>query len=844
MSWIKPIGFCTVLLALSAQIRGDDWPHYLGPSMDTTWREDGIRTQFPELGMPLIWERPLGGGYSGPAVFGGRVLVMDRLAEPYEPGQIKGNPNFIRAKIPGQERIQALNAITGDQLWEYRYQADYTTAYPYAIGPRCTPTVKYGQVFALGAEGHLHCLEASTGHVLWKRHLPSDYGVAVPEWGYAAHPLVVDNQVICMVGGDDSTVVSFDRHTGQERWRSLSSDKPGYCPPTLVTLGGREQLLVWHGEALAGLNPDHGKPYWVVDAKPLYGMAIGMPRLFQDMIHLMGFNRFSAAYQVASDGFSAKRVWGGDVRKGMGGVLNTAHLDADGNLYSAGGGQWFYCADIRDGQRHWQTDQPLKNRYGDRIGDWPSAFTFHHPPSGQTFIYNDHGEWISATLTPEGYQEHSRAYLMEPSHLVGRRRLVWSAPALAGQRIFLRNDLVLRCYDASIGHPRAKFHESIMQHQRHWVEQDLTPSHIFRFSAGGEVVHQASERSALVHDRPVHGKTLFPIWSMTKPITSLAVMMLLERGFFELDDPIDEKIPAFADMTVRGPDGKGFPLARPITYRHLLLHTSGIYGYDGSFDEEGTWKEVIELEDLESLMDLLSKQPLQHQPGERYTYGLSTAVLGHLIERHTGQSLASFFDQEIFTPLGMIDTRFGLTQEDRQRFQPLSVWDKDQFREGTVAEDELLYQPGSALQLGGEGLVSTLEDYGRFCQMLAQGGKTPAGQTLIQPETFSLMTQDQLGELPGFDGREKGMVLGFGFEILQDPSRSKTPAPAGVFGWGGYHSTCFWIDPLHEGYGLFLTRRYPYLDGIKDTLQEVVYAPEAVAQWSSKARPHLPSRGD
>ena len=227
-------------------------------------------TRFPEAGMPLDWEHPLGGGYSGPSVVGGKVFVMDRLAKPYEPGKVQGNPNFIRAEIPGQERVMAFDVTTGDLLWEHRYEAPYTTVYLYAIGPRCTPTVSAEQVYALGAEGHLHCLKASTGEVLWARHLPADYGVAVPEWGYAAHPLVVGDQVICMVGGDGSTVVSLDRHTGEERWRSLSSDKPGYCPPSQVTLGGRQQVLVWHGEALAGLNPSNGRPFWRVDAKPLW----------------------------------------------------------------------------------------------------------------------------------------------------------------------------------------------------------------------------------------------------------------------------------------------------------------------------------------------------------------------------------------------------------------------------------------------------------------------------------------------------------------------------------------------------------------------------------------------
>ena len=234
-----------------------------------------------------------------------------------------------------------------------------------------------------------------------------------------------------------------------------------------------------------------------------------------------------------------------------------------------------------------------------------------------------------------------------------------------------------------------------------------------------------------------------------------------------LSDDLVEQILTFATLKVRGEDGSLLPWHGPsptdISAPHL-----GIYAYDGSFHDEGTWKEVMELEDLESLMRLLARQPLQHQPGERYTYGMSTAVLGYLVERLSGQTLENFLTRELFEPLGMVDTQFGLSEEDRQRFQPLSVWEQDHFREGTLVEDELYYRSGSALQLGGEGLVSTLEDYGRFCGMLANGGRTLQGRALIQPETLQQMTQDQLGEIPGFDGAVKGRVLGFGFEILQD----------------------------------------------------------------------------
>ena len=167
----------------------------------------------------------------------------------------------------------------------------------------------------------------------------------------------------------------------------------------------------------------------------------------------------------------------------------------------------------------------------------------------------------------------------------------------------------------------------------------------------------------------------------------------------------------------------------------------------------------MELEDLESLMRLLARQPLQHQPGERYTYGMSTAVLGYLVERLSGQTLENFLTREIFEPLGMVDTQFGLSEEDRQRFQPLSVWEQDHFREGTLVEDELYYRSGSALQLGGEGLVSTLEDYGRFCGMLANGGRT-CKDGRYSTETLQ-MTQDRLGEIPGLT-----VPLKVGFWVL------------------------------------------------------------------------------
>ena len=359
--------------------------------------------------------------------------------------------------------------------------------------------------------------------------------------------------------------------------------------------------------------------------------------------------------------------------------------------------------------------------------------------------------------------------------------------------------------------------------QKKFIETGDTMSNVLRIGNKDSVLYHHAENSMDERDRPIDQDTLFPIWSMTKPVTSLAAMILHEEGFFQLDDPVSKVIPALDQLQVKTKKGS-VPLKRSITYRDLLLHTSGIAGYDGSFDQEGTWKEVMELDDLESLIDLLISKPLEHQPGERHTYGLSTAVLGHAIEKHAGQSLDVFFRERIFEPLDMHRTQFHLASDDRRQFQPLFVDQGDKFRIGTPKEDELYYRPGSRLLLGGEGLVSTIEDYGRFCQLLLNAGSTQRGRQIISQETLNLMLKDQLGSIPGFGGRESPHVLGFGFHVLKNTGKDLTGSPAGIFGWGGYHTTHFWVDPVNQIYGLFMTRRYPYHDDIEAQIRRTLYA--------------------
>ena len=432
---------------LCPAIPADDWPQYLGPKRDGVWRESGVSLDTPPR---LLWKTPLGGGYCGPAVAKGRVYVADRRGKPVGSVQLpKGqNPNFVRESLPGDERIVCLDERTGKIVWEHKYDAPYSSVVLYAIGPRCTPLIHEGIVYSLGAEGHLLALSADEGKVLWRKNFVTDYGLEMQEWGTAAHPIVHKELLICTVGGKGSTVVAFDRKTGEEKWRALSAPRPGYGTPVIEEINGLRQLIVWDSDRISGLDPDSGKRHWYATFRPSFAMSIGAARVHENLVWVMGFNGRSAAIRVTENNQSTKFAWVPSPKKGVAGVMNTAYL-RDGHVYSGGRRGQFRCVDIRTGERLWESTKPLLKANGSGRGAWQSAFTVHHEPSGQTLIFNDHGEMITASLSPNGYEEIARTYIIEPTHRVSGRMLVWSHPALANKRVYCRNDKEIRCYDLS-----------------------------------------------------------------------------------------------------------------------------------------------------------------------------------------------------------------------------------------------------------------------------------------------------------------------------------------------------------------------------------------------------------
>ena len=436
------------VLAFGGSSVADDWPQWLGPQRRPVWNETGIIRAFPDAGPELRWRSDVGGGYSGPAVAHGRVFLMDRVGtagdlnqgELLHDGEAPRNQNFLRRRLKGRERVVCLDESNGKVMWTHEYDCPYTSVALYAIGPRCTPTVDDDLVYSLGAEGDLFCLAVEDGAVVWSKRFTKDYDLKIPEWGVAAHPLVDGERLICVVGGPDSTVVAFNKKTGAELWRALSARQPGYCPPVIYEINGRRQLIVWDSDAVTSLDPISGKIYWSVPFEATFAMSIGAPQPFGNSLYIMSFSRKSAVIDVAPNNRSAEIRWQGNPKLGVDGVLNTAIVQ-DGHVYASGNGGRYICASLKDGKWLWSTFQPST---GKRPGAWANVFTVQN--QGRFFLANDLGDLIIANMSPTGYEEISRAHLIDPTHHVSGRTLVWSQPAFANRSVYLRNDKEIRCY--------------------------------------------------------------------------------------------------------------------------------------------------------------------------------------------------------------------------------------------------------------------------------------------------------------------------------------------------------------------------------------------------------------
>ncbi len=434
----------SVWMVCSAPVKADDWPQWMGPQRDGVWRETGIVDRLPESGLTRKWRTPIGSGYAGPAVVGDRVFVTDRIIVE---GADSANP-FERKPVPSSERVLCLNRDTGEIMWKHTYPCVYTVSYP--AGPRCTPTFDGDKVFTLGAEGHLFSLSASDGKVIWSRELKKDFGIRItPTWGFASHPLIDGNKLICLVGGEGSAVVAFEKESGKELWRALSATGPhgpGYGPPMIYEAAGVRQLIVWLPDAINSLDPESGKLLWSFPFGSREGLTAPAPRKAGDMLFVTSFYNGPLMLKLNSDKPGATELWRGKGRDekqtdGLHSIMPSPFIQ-DGHIYGVCSYGQLRCLNAGTGERLWE-DLSATAANKARNARWANAFLIQH--ADRYFIANEQGELIIARLTPKGYEQLSRANLLKPTGNAGGRNVVWSHPAFAHRSVFARNDEEIVC---------------------------------------------------------------------------------------------------------------------------------------------------------------------------------------------------------------------------------------------------------------------------------------------------------------------------------------------------------------------------------------------------------------
>lgn len=382
-----------------------------------------------------------------------------------------------------------------------------------------------------------------------------------------------------------------------------------------------------------------------------------------------------------------------------------------------------------------------------------------------------------------------------------------------------------------------------------YVADGKLPCMATMVSRNGQIVHEAYRgNTQLEGGSPIGPDTIFRIYSMTKPITSVAAMMLHDEGVIRLDHEISRYIPEFADVEVwDGGDLKNYKTRkpdRPMTVRDAFTHTTGVtYGFLFQHEVDALYRgaKIGNLgegdgETLGEMCARIATLPLVFSPGERWNYGHSTDILGRVVEVASGMSLDVFFRERIFEPLGMVDTDFFVPEAKLDRL--MACYAKNPITgEVTMSDgagaDSKAYKTQPKLLNAGGGLVSTLNDYHRFCLMLLHGGSLE-GTRLLSPKTVEFMrmnhlpggkTIKEMGDQTFSEARMEGNGFGLGGSTVVDVAETLTPGSPGTFSWGGLANTFFWIDPVEELIAIQATQMIPTgCYPIRPQFQQLVYA--------------------
>lgn len=368
---------------------------------------------------------------------------------------------------------------------------------------------------------------------------------------------------------------------------------------------------------------------------------------------------------------------------------------------------------------------------------------------------------------------------------------------------------------------------------------------VWLLAKDGKVATFEKAGMASIEDNiPMQLDSLFRIYSMTKPITGVAMMMLHEQGLWDFDDPVSKHIPEFANLKVMVRENEAGemvlePLRRQPTMRELLNHSAGFaYGLSGNDPVNNLFrdKEVLASPDLNTLIARVAEIPLLTQPGEQWYYSVAVDIQGYIVEKLSGQRFGEFLDEKIFTPLGMHDTAFYVREADRRRFADVYRWDREQnklMRNQERADRPSYFDP-SRLESGGGGLVGSTHDYARFLQMLTNGGELD-GARIISRQSVDMMRTNTLRDgllLRGTASNpgQAGQGFGVDFAVIFDPQAASSPQGEGTYYWSGAAGTWFWIDPVHNMYWIGMIQSQggnrPGAANMRDIAVDIIYSDE------------------
>ncbi len=360
-----------------------------------------------------------------------------------------------------------------------------------------------------------------------------------------------------------------------------------------------------------------------------------------------------------------------------------------------------------------------------------------------------------------------------------------------------------------------------------YIDEGKLPAAATLIARHGEVAfHDWTGLRNVAAGTPWTSDTIVRAYSMTKAITSVALMMLYEKGLFHLDDPVAKWLPELADLKVLVKGATSIDQTEDctsaMTITHLLTHTSGLtYGFNGGVLGDAYEARKLAFgpkgESLEAGVKQLAELPLAFQPGARWNYGVSTDVVGRLVEVISGQDLQSYFNEHILGPLGMTDTFFGVPDDKLDRYAELYTPNEDMSLKLADTAQKSVYRAANIRTFsGGGGLQSTIGDYWKFTEMLRRKGALADGGRLLGPRTVQFMATNHLngdladmGQAVFSEVSYEGIGFGLGFAVMLNPPKSQSMGSPGDFGWGGMASTAFWIDPVERHGVVFLTQLMP-----------------------------------